>query len=176
MAGTEHVIWFTLSLPQSFYPYRRPDTATHLSVIAQIILSIPQREISRWQTITFSERKIGYGLDADATSYLAPSCCLLTTFTPIFLASRRQLVGILLLSVRHRCCDRPDHGRHSPIVRAVNMAASVRGCCGWPSLRAVQRPDVHHAEWTYHSKVIYAFVTYFLLSLTYTAINIPYCR
>ncbi len=30
-------------------------------------------------------------------------------------------------------------------------------------------------EWTYHSKVIYAFVTYFLLSLTYTAINIPYC-
>ncbi|MGU5142058.1 MFS transporter, partial [Escherichia coli] len=30
-------------------------------------------------------------------------------------------------------------------------------------------------EWTYNSKVIYAFVTYFLLSLTYTAINIPYC-
>lgn len=30
-------------------------------------------------------------------------------------------------------------------------------------------------EWSYSSKVIYAFVTYFLLSLTYTAINIPYC-
>ncbi|MDR8464264.1 MFS transporter, partial [Acinetobacter baumannii] len=30
-------------------------------------------------------------------------------------------------------------------------------------------------EWTYNSKVIYAFVTYFLLSITYTAINIPYC-
>ncbi|MCS5880299.1 MFS transporter [Klebsiella variicola subsp. variicola] len=30
-------------------------------------------------------------------------------------------------------------------------------------------------EWTYNSKVIYAFVTYFLLSVTYTAINIPYC-
>ena len=30
-------------------------------------------------------------------------------------------------------------------------------------------------EWSYNSKVIYAFVTYFLLSLTYTAINIPYC-
>ena len=29
-------------------------------------------------------------------------------------------------------------------------------------------------EWSYNSKVIYAFVTYFLLSLTYTAINIPY--
>ncbi len=28
-------------------------------------------------------------------------------------------------------------------------------------------------EWTYNSKVIYAFVTYFLLSVTYTAINIP---
>ena len=30
-------------------------------------------------------------------------------------------------------------------------------------------------DWAYNSKVIYAFVTYFLLSLTYTAINIPYC-
>ena len=30
-------------------------------------------------------------------------------------------------------------------------------------------------DWSYNSKVIYAFVTYFLLSLTYTAINIPYC-
>ncbi|VEA69960.1 Inner membrane symporter yicJ [Serratia rubidaea] len=30
-------------------------------------------------------------------------------------------------------------------------------------------------EWSYNSKVIYAFATYFLMSLTYTAINIPYC-
>jgi sugar (glycoside-pentoside-hexuronide) transporter len=30
-------------------------------------------------------------------------------------------------------------------------------------------------DWTYHNKVIWAFVTYFLMSLTYTAINIPYC-
>jgi hypothetical protein len=45
---------------------------------------------------------------------------------------------------------------------------------GFP-VRAVQRTDVYHPEWTYNSKVIYAFVTYFLLSITYTAINIPYC-
>ena len=43
-------------------------------------------------------------------------------------------------------------------------------------LRPVQRPDVHHSWWTYNSKVIYAFVTYFLLSITYTAINIPTAR
>ncbi len=30
-------------------------------------------------------------------------------------------------------------------------------------------------DWGYNSKVVYAFVTYFLLSVTYTAINIPYC-
>ncbi|MDP0983859.1 MFS transporter, partial [Klebsiella variicola] len=30
-------------------------------------------------------------------------------------------------------------------------------------------------EWTYNSKVIYAFVTYILLSVTYPAINIPSC-
>lgn len=29
-------------------------------------------------------------------------------------------------------------------------------------------------DWDYNSKVVYAFVTYFLLSVTYTAINIPY--
>ncbi|HAB75404.1 MAG TPA: MFS transporter, partial [Pantoea sp.] len=30
-------------------------------------------------------------------------------------------------------------------------------------------------DWSYENKVIWAFVTYFLMSLTYTAINIPYC-
>jgi Na+/melibiose symporter-like transporter len=45
---------------------------------------------------------------------------------------------------------------------------------GFP-VRIIQRTDVYHPEWTYNSKVIYAFVTYFLLSITYTAINIPYC-
>ncbi len=44
--------------------------------------------------------KIGYGWAMpDATSYLAPSCCLLTTLHRYF-GLAPALVGILLLSVR----------------------------------------------------------------------------
>lgn len=86
------------------------------------------------------------------------------------------LVGVLLLSVR--VIDAVT----DPIMGA--MADRTRSKYGRfrPWLLWIAFPYALFSvlmfttpEWSYNSKVIYAFVTYFLLSLTYTAINIPYC-
>ncbi|EHC75453.1 Phenylalanine-specific permease [Salmonella enterica subsp. enterica serovar Minnesota str. A4-603] len=86
------------------------------------------------------------------------------------------LVGVLLLSVRvidavtdpvmGALADRTQskYGRFRPWLLWIAFPYALF------SVLMFTTPD-----WSYNSKVVYAFVTYFLLSVTYTAINIPYC-
>lgn len=85
---------------------------------------------------------------------------------------------MLLLSVRViDAVTDPIMGAMASTALVVNMAAFAHGCCGYLAFPYTLFSVLMFTtpEWTYNSKVIYAFVTYFLLSITYTAINIPYC-
>ena len=102
----------------------------------------------------------------DATSSLAPSCCLLTIFIPIYLAWRLRWSAYLLLSVRvidavtdpimGAIADRTrsKYGRFRPWLLWIAFPYALF------SILMFTTP-----EWSYNSKVIYAFVTYFLLSI-----------
>ncbi|WP_433977505.1 glycoside-pentoside-hexuronide (GPH):cation symporter [Erwinia sp. E_sp_B01_9] len=86
------------------------------------------------------------------------------------------LVGVLLLSVR--VLDAIT----DPIMGAIADRTQSRWGRFRPWLLWISLPYVLFSvlmfttpDWSYENKVIYAFVTYFLMSLTYTAINIPYC-
>ena len=123
------------------------------------------------------KEKIGYGMGDAGCNIIFGAIMLFVNYfyTDIF-GLAPALVGVLLLSVR--VIDAVT----DPIMGA--MADRTRSKYGRfrPWLLWMAFPYALFSvlmfttpEWTYNSKVIYAFVTYFLLSITYTAINIPYC-
>lgn len=123
------------------------------------------------------KEKIGYGMGDAGCNIIFGAIMLFVNYfyTDIF-GLAPALVGVLLLSVRvidavtdpimGALADRTrsKYGRFRPWLLWIAFPYALF------SVLMFTTP-----EWTYNSKVIYAFVTYFLLSITYTAINIPYC-
>ncbi|MBF4183473.1 MFS transporter [Enterobacter hormaechei] len=123
------------------------------------------------------KEKIGYGMGDAGCNIIFGAIMLFVNYfyTDIF-GLAPALVGVLLLSVRvidavtdpimGAIADRTrsKYGRFRPWLLWIAFPYALF------SILMFTTPD-----WSYNSKVIYAFVTYFLLSLTYTAINIPYC-
>lgn len=123
------------------------------------------------------KEKIGYGMGDAGCNMIGGAIMLFLSYfyTDIFGLSP-ALVGVLLLSVR--VLDAVT----DPIMGAIADRTQSRWGRFRPWLLWVSLPYVLFSvlmfttpEWSYNSKVIYAFATYFLMSLTYTAINIPYC-
>ncbi|TBL48810.1 MFS transporter [Obesumbacterium proteus] len=123
------------------------------------------------------KEKIGYGMgDAGCNMIGGAIMMFLSYFYTDIFGLAPALVGVLLLSVR--VLDAVT----DPIMGAIADRTQTRWGRFRPYLLWISFPYVIFSvlmfttpEWTYNSKVIYAFVTYFLMSLTYTAINIPYC-
>ena len=121
--------------------------------------------------------KIGYGMgDAGCNMIGGAIMMFLSYFYTDVFGLTPALVGVLLLSVR--VLDAVT----DPIMGAIADRTQTRWGRFRPYLLWISFPYVIFSvlmfttpEWTYNSKVIYAFATYFLMSLTYTAINIPYC-
>ncbi len=121
--------------------------------------------------------KIGYGMGDAGCNIIFGAIMLFVNYfyTDIF-GLAPALVGVLLLSVRvidavtdpimGALADRTQrkYGRFRPWLLWIAFPYALF------SILMFTTPD-----WGYNSKVVYAFVTYFLLSVTYTAINIPYC-
>lgn len=123
------------------------------------------------------KEKIGYGMGDAGCNMIGGAIMLFLSYfyTDIFGLSP-ALVGVLLLSVR--VLDAVT----DPIMGAIADRTQSRWGRFRPWLLWISLPYVLFSvlmfttpEWSYNSKVIYAFATYFLMSLTYTAINIPYC-
>ena len=123
------------------------------------------------------KEKIGYGMGDAGCNIIFGAIMLFVNYfyTDIF-GLAPALVGVLLLSVRvidavtdpvmGALADRTQskYGRFRPWLLWIAFPYALF------SVLMFTTPD-----WGYNSKVVYAFVTYFLLSVTYTAINIPYC-
>lgn len=123
------------------------------------------------------KEKIGYGMGDAGCNMIGGAIMLFLNYfyTDVF-GLAPALVGVLLLSVR--VLDAVT----DPIMGAIADRTQSRWGRFRPWLLWISLPYVLFSvlmfttpDWTYNSKVIYAFVTYFLMSLTYTAINIPYC-
>ncbi len=123
------------------------------------------------------KEKIGYGMGDAGCNIIFGAIMLFVNYfyTDIFGLSP-ALVGVLLLSVR--VIDAVT----DPIMGALADRTRSRWGRFRPWILWVAFPFALFSvlmfttpQWDYSSKVVYAFVTYFLLSLTYTAINIPYC-
>ncbi len=123
------------------------------------------------------KEKIGYGMGDAGCNMIGGAIMLFLNYfyTDIF-GLAPALVGVLLLSVR--VLDAVT----DPIMGAIADRTQSRWGRFRPWILWISVPYVLFSvlmfttpEWTYDSKVIYAFATYFLMSLTYTAINIPYC-
>lgn len=123
------------------------------------------------------KEKIGYGMGDAGCNMIGGAIMLFLNYfyTDVF-GLTPALVGILLLSVR--VIDAVT----DPIMGAIADRTQSRWGRFRPYLLWICLPYVLFSvlmfttpDWSYNSKVIYAFVTYFLMSLTYTAINIPYC-
>lgn len=121
--------------------------------------------------------KIGYGMGDAGCNIIFGAIMLFVNYfyTDIFGLSP-ALVGVLLLSIR--VVDAVT----DPLMGAMADRTKTRWGRFRPWILWMAAPFALFSilmfttpEWTYNSKVIYAFVTYFLLSITYTAINIPYC-
>ncbi|WP_455817660.1 glycoside-pentoside-hexuronide (GPH):cation symporter [Pseudomonas cerasi] len=121
--------------------------------------------------------KIGYGMGDAGCNMIGGAIMLFLNYfyTDVF-GLAPALVGVLLLSVR--VLDAVT----DPIMGAIADRTQSRWGRFRPWLLWVSVPYVLFSvlmfttpEWSYNSKVIWAFATYFLMSLTYTAINIPYC-
>ena len=121
--------------------------------------------------------KIGYGMGDAGCNMIGGAIMLFLNYfyTDVF-GLAPALVGILLLSVR--VLDAVT----DPIMGAIADRTQSRWGRFRPWLLWVCVPYVLFSvlmfttpEWSYNSKVVWAFATYFLMSLTYTAINIPYC-
>lgn len=123
------------------------------------------------------KEKIGFGMgDAACNMVWGAITMFLTYFYTDIFGLAPALVGTLLLSVRvldavtdpimGAIADRTQTrwGRFRPYLLWISVPFAVF------SVLMYTTPD-----WSYENKVIYAFVTYFLMSLVYTAINIPYC-
>jgi len=126
--------------------------------------------------LTFKE-KLGYGMGDAGCNMIGGAIMLFLNYfyTDVF-GLAPALVGTLLLSVR--VLDAVT----DPIMGAIADRTQSRWGRFRPWLLWVSVPYVVFSVMmfttpylTYHNKVIWAFVTYFLMSLTYTAINIPYC-
>lgn len=123
------------------------------------------------------KEKIGYGMGDAGCNILFGTIMLFVNYfyTDIF-GLAPALVGVLLLSVRiidaitdpimGAIADRTQSrwGRFRPWLLWMALPFAIF------SILMFTTPD-----WSYESKVIYAFVTYFLCSLAYTAIGVPYC-
>ena len=172
------VTFLTNSRQQQNPPYHRLYIATHIFVCQRIILSIPKPgELSMNNNKLSVKEKIGYGMGDAGCNIIFGAIMLFVNYfyTDIF-GLAPALVGVLLLSVRvidavtdpimGAIADRTrsKYGRFRPWLLWIAFPYALF------SILMFTTP-----EWSYNSKVIYAFVTYFLLSLTYTAINIPYC-
>lgn len=123
------------------------------------------------------KEKIGYGMGDAGCNMIGGAIMLFLNYfyTDVF-GLAPALVGILLLSVR--VVDAVT----DPIMGAIADRTHSRWGRFRPWLLWVSVPYVLFSvlmfttpDWSYQSKVIYAFITYFLMSLSYTAINIPYC-
>ncbi|HBT29923.1 MAG TPA: MFS transporter, partial [Erwinia persicina] len=121
--------------------------------------------------------KIGYGMGDAGCNMIGGAIMLFLNYfyTDVF-GLAPALVGVLLLSVR--VIDAVT----DPIMGAIADRTQSRWGRFRPWLLWISLPYVLFSvlmfttpDWTYNSKVIWAFATYFLMSLTYTAINIPYC-
>ncbi|CNH17053.1 Sodium:galactoside symporter family protein [Yersinia aldovae] len=128
-------------------------------------------------TVLTVKEKIGYGMGDAGCNMIGGAIMLFLNYfyTDIF-GLAPALVGVLLLSVR--VLDAIT----DPIMGAIADRTQSRYGRFRPYLLWMSLPYVLFSvlmfttpEWTYNSKVIYAFATYFLMSLSYTAINIPYC-
>ncbi|MBT0720465.1 MFS transporter [Rosenbergiella collisarenosi] len=126
--------------------------------------------------LSFRE-KVAYGMGDAGCNMIGGAIMLFLNYfyTDIF-GLAPALVGILLLSVR------VIDAIIDPVMGAIADRTTSRWGRFRPYLLWVALPYVLFSvlmfttpDWSYHSKVIYAFVTYFLMSVTYTAINIPYC-
>ncbi|ATY79166.1 MFS transporter [Aeromonas veronii] len=121
--------------------------------------------------------KIGYGMGDAGCNIIFGSIMLFLSFfyTDIYGLSP-ALVGVLMLSVRvvdavtdvimGAIADRTQTrwGRFRPWLLWMAAPYAVM------SVLMFTTPD-----WSYNAKVVYAFVTYFTMSLAYTAIGVPYC-
>ncbi|ADP09991.1 hypothetical protein EJP617_03100 [Erwinia sp. Ejp617] len=123
------------------------------------------------------KEKIGYGMGDAGCNMIGGAIMLFLNYfyTDVF-GLAPALVGVLLLSVR--VLDAIT----DPIMGAIADRTRSRWGRFRPWLLWISLPYVLFSvmmfttpDWSYDNKVIYAFVTYFLMSLTYTAINIPYC-
>jgi sugar (glycoside-pentoside-hexuronide) transporter len=126
--------------------------------------------------LSFKE-KLGYGMGDAGCNMIGGAIMLFLNYfyTDVF-GLAPALVGVLLLSVR--VLDAVT----DPIMGAIADRTQSRWGRFRPWLLWVSVPYVVFSvlmfttpNWSYEYKVIYAFVTYFLMSLAYTAINIPYC-
>ncbi|WJV66227.1 MFS transporter [Pectobacteriaceae bacterium CE70] len=123
------------------------------------------------------KEKIGYGMgDAGCNMINGAVMLFLSYFYTDIFGLAPAMVGILLLSVR------VVDAITDPIMGAIADRTRSRWGRFRPWLLWVSVPYVIFSvlmfttpDWEYESKVVYAFVTYFLMSLAYTAINIPYC-
>lgn len=123
------------------------------------------------------KEKIGYGMGDAGCNIIFGAIMLFVNYfyTDIFGLAPAPGRRVTALSTRYRCRYRPYYGRDGrPHPQQIWSISSMALWMAFPyalfSVLMFTTP-----EWTYNSKVIYAFVTYFLLSITYTAINIPYC-
>ncbi|MDU4288185.1 MFS transporter [Mixta calida] len=126
--------------------------------------------------LSFRE-KLGYGMGDAGCNMIGGAIMLFLNYfyTDVF-GLAPALVGVLLLSVR--VLDAVT----DPIMGAIADRTQSRWGRFRPWLLWVSVPYVLFSvlmfttpDWSYEYKVMYAFVTYFLMSLAYTAINIPYC-
>ncbi|MCZ5699913.1 MFS transporter [Escherichia coli] len=85
------------------------------------------------------------------------------------------LVGTLFIALRvFDAISDPVMGV-VPTGRKVAGALSSVAVMDCHSHRHYRHPDVHRARCQHGSKIAWAFGTYLLLSVGYTAINVPYC-
>ncbi|MEH2921671.1 glycoside-pentoside-hexuronide (GPH):cation symporter [Samsonia erythrinae] len=123
------------------------------------------------------KEKIGYGMGDAGCNMIGGAIMLFLSYfyTDVYGLSP-ALVGTLLLSIR------VIDAITDPIMGAIADRTQSRWGRFRPYLLWICVPYVVFSvlmfttpDWSYNAKVIYAFLTYFLMSLTYTAINIPYC-
>jgi len=123
------------------------------------------------------KEKIGYGMgDAGCNTIFGAIMLFVNYFYTDIFGLAPALVGVMLLSIR------VIDAITDPIMGAIADRTQTRWGRFRPWILWMAAPFAFFSylmfttpDWAYSSKVIYAFVTYFLLSLTYTAINIPYC-
>ena len=126
--------------------------------------------------LSFRE-KVAYGMGDAGCNMIGGAIMLFLNYfyTDIF-GLTPVLVGILLLSVR------VIDAIIDPMMGAVADRTTSRWGRFRPYLLWVALPYALFSvlmfttpDWNINSKIIYAFITYFLMSVAYTAINIPYC-